>query len=265
MKEYTLKKAIGEDRVLFGMSISTPAPYLLEIIGQSGFDFVYVDMEHSTISLESLSNMVTASELSDLIILVRVSDNHPTEIRKVLEIGAEGVIVPHINTREDAERAVQAAKFSPEGNRGFYSLARSNSFNIPSISMEDYTRRSNEGVTVVVQIEEKEAVENIEEITNVKGIDIILLGPSDLSLSMGLPGQFQSSKMIAAIDKVMVNAKKKRIPVMCTVSYLAQPVSVYNIRKLVEKGLRLCLLGSVEGVVRQACLDKMEALVKKIR
>jgi 2-keto-3-deoxy-L-rhamnonate aldolase RhmA len=264
MKEYTLKKAIREEKILFGMSIKTPAPNLLEIIGYSGFDFIYVDMEHSTINLESLSEMVLAADLSGLAILVRVSDNNPPEIRKVLEIGAEGVIVPHVNNREEALRAVQAARFTPDGKRGFHSLVRSSSFNMPPISIEEYTRLSNDGVSLIVQVEEKQAIENIEEITNVRGIDVVLLGPSDLSLSIGLPGQFQSPEIIKAIDKVIETAKKKGIPIMCSASYLIQPVSVENITALVDKGLRLLLLGSVEGIIRQACIDKMENIVKKI-
>jgi len=265
LKEYTLKKAIRGGRILCGMSISTPAPSFLEIIGHSGFDFVYIDAEHSTVSLESLPSMIIASELSGMATLVRVPDNDATYVRKVLEVGADGVIVPHINTRQEAESAVQSARFPPEGIRGFGGLVRSSGFNIPQMSMSEYTRRSNEGVTVVAQIEEREAVENIEEITGVEGVDAVLLGPSDLSLSMGVPGQFQSPELVRSVDRVMAVAKGKGVPVMCTVSYVAYPVTVENVRVLVERGLRLLLFGSVEGFVRQACLDTMEHLVKKIR
>lgn len=265
MKEYTLKRAIREGRVLCGMSISTPVPSFLEIVGYSGFDFVYVDMEHSTIGLDSLPNMVMASELSGMATLVRVPDNDATWVRKVLEVGADGVIVPHVNTREDAERAVRSARFPPQGMRGFGALVRSSGFNLPQMGMDEYTRRSNEGVTVVAQIEEREAVENIEEITGVEGVDALLLGPSDLSLSLGVPGQFESGELVGSVDRVLAVAKGKGIPVMCTVSYVAHPVSVESVRVLVERGLRLLLFGSVEGVVRQTCLDTMENLVKKIR
>ena len=194
-----------------------------------------------------------------------MSDNQPTPVRKALEIGADGVIVPHVNTRQDAENAVQAARFPPGGRRGFGALVRSNRFNLPSIGMEEYARRSNEGVIVVAQIEEREAVENIDEITQTEGIDAILLGPSDLSLSLGVSGQFQNPEMVGNIDKVMEKARKKDIPVMCTVSYLARPVTVESMRAWVEKGLRLLLFGSVEGAVRQACLNTMENFVNKMR
>ena len=265
MKEYMLKKAIREGRTLCGMSIATAAPNFLEIIGYSGFDFVYVDVEHSTISFESLSNMIVASELAGIATLVRVPDNDPTPVRKSLEAGADGIIIPHVNTREDAERAVSNARFPPEGTRGFYTLVRSSRFDIPPVSMNEYIRRSNEGVTLVAQIEEEEAVANIDEIIDVEGVDAILLGPSDLSVSMGIPGQFQSPEFIGSIDNVLAVAKKKNTPVMCTVSYLAHPVTVESVQVLIERGLRLLLFGSVEGALRQACLNIMDNLVKKIR
>ncbi|MCJ7608059.1 aldolase/citrate lyase family protein [Candidatus Bathyarchaeota archaeon] len=265
MKEYMLKKSIREGRVLCGMSISTPAPSLLEIVGYSGFDFTYVDLEHSVIDLEFLTNMVVASELSGMGTLVRVSDNQGTPIRKALEIGADGVIVPHVNTREDAENAVQAARFPPRGKRGFGAMVRASHFNLPAKGMEEYAWHSNEGVIVVAQIEEREAVENIDEITDTEGIDALLLGPSDLSLSLGIPGQFQKPEMVASINRVMETAQRKRIPVMCTVSYLVRPVTVESIRAWIDKGLRLLLFGSVEGLVRQACLNTIENYVNKIR
>jgi 2-keto-3-deoxy-L-rhamnonate aldolase RhmA len=247
------------------MSVSTPATSFLEIIGHSGFDFVYIDAEHSTISFESLSNMIMASELSGMATLIRIPDNDPTDVRKALEVGADGVIIPHVNTLEDAKRAVSNARFPPEGIRGFGGLVRSSGFNVPPVSIDEYIRRSNEEVTVVAQIEEKEAIENIREILDVEGVDAIFLGPSDLSLSMGVPGQFQSLELVRSIDKVLAAAKQKNIPVMCTVSYIANPVTIENVKILIDKGLRLLLFGSVEGVVRQACLNTMDNFVKKIR
>jgi 2-keto-3-deoxy-L-rhamnonate aldolase RhmA len=265
LKDYLLKKSIREGKILCGISVSTAAPSLLEIMGYSGFDFTYIDLEHSAIDLESLTNMVVASELSGMGTLVRVSDNQATPISKALEIGADGVIVPHVNTREDAENAAQAARFPPSGKRGFGALVRASRYNLPSKPMEEYTRLSNEGVIVIAQIEEREALENIDQITETEGIDALLLGPSDLSLSLGVPGQFQSSEMIASINRVMETAKKKGVPIMCTASYLARPVTVESIRLWIDKGLRLVLFGSLEGLVRQACLNTMENFVNKIR
>ncbi|MDQ1279777.1 MAG: 2-dehydro-3-deoxyglucarate aldolase [Thermoproteota archaeon] len=265
MKEYKLKKAIREGKTLCGMSISVPIPTFLEIIGYAGFDFVYIDTEHSIISLESLSNMIVSSEFSGMSTLIRVSDNEPTLVRKALEVGADGVIIPHVNTREDAKRAVSNTRLPPEGIRGFGGLVRSNNFNTPSLSMDEYTRRSNEGVIVVAQIEEQEAVQNIGEILDVEGVDAILLGPSDLSLSLGIPGEFQNPRFVRTIDEVLGVAKKKNIPVMCTASYVAHPVTVENIKILIEKGLRLLLFGSVDGAVRQVCLNTMDNIVRKIR
>lgn len=265
MKEYFLKEAVREGRVLCGMSLSTPAPTFVEILGYSGFDFVFIDTEHTTISLEDLSNLIVASELSGIAAIVRVPDNHPSHIRRVLEIGAEGVIIPHVNSREDALRAVQAAKFPPEGIRGVGTMVRSNKFGFPEKGLAEYARCSNEGTTVIPLIEEKEAVENIEEIAEVRGVDALLLGPADLSLSLGLPGQYQNPEVLGSLMHVMAVAKSRGIPVMSEISYLAQPVTVENVRNLIENGLRLITFGSVEGAIKQACLRTMENMVSKIR
>lgn len=264
LKKYGLKKAIHQGNVLYGIGLSTAASSFVEIIGYSGFDYVFIDMEHTTIELESLSDLIIASEVAGVFPIVRMSENDPVQLRKVIELGAEGVIIPHISTQRDAEKAVQATRFPPEGIRSYASLVRSHTFDLPKSDLSDYLKKSNEEIAVIPLIEDKEAVENIDKILDVKGVDAIFLGPADLSVSMGLPGQYDSETIQTSLEKTVKAATSKGIPVMSEISYLARPVSVENIRNLIERGLRLIMFGTVEGAVRANCLNVMENIIKRL-
>ncbi len=264
MKKYGLKKAIRQGNVLHGIGLLTAASSFIEIIGYCGFDYVFIDMEHTTIGLESLSNLIIASEVAGVFPIVRVSENDPVQLRKVIELGAEGVIIPHISTRKEAEKAVQATRFPPEGARSFASLVRSHMYDLPRSDLSDYLKTSNEETVVIPLIEDQEAVDNIDEILDIKGVDAIFLGPADLSVSMGLPGQYDNGIMRTCLEKAMEAARGKGIPVMSEISYLAHPVSVENIRNLIERGLRLMMFGTVEGAVRANCLNVMENIIKRL-
>jgi 4-hydroxy-2-oxoheptanedioate aldolase len=264
LKKYGLKKAIRQGNILYGIGLGTAASSFVEIIGYSGFDYVFIDMEHTTIELESLSKLVMASEVAGVFPIVRVSENDPVQIRKVIELGAEGIIIPHISTEKDAEKAVQATRFPPEGVRGFASLVRSHMFDLPRGDLPDYLKMSNEEIVVIPLIEDREAVDNIDEILNIKGVDAIFLGPADLSVSIGLPGQYDNEIIKTCLRKTMKAATSRGIPVMSEISYLARPASVENIRTLVENGLRLIMFGTVEGAVRAHCLNVMGNIVNKI-
>jgi 4-hydroxy-2-oxoheptanedioate aldolase len=265
LKEYRLKKYLKEKRVLCGIGLSTPASNLVEIIGYSGFDFLFIDLEHSTIQLDALSNLITTSEVGGILPIVRVPDNDPIIIRKVLEIGAEGVIIPHVNNRKDALKAVQATKFPPKGIRGVAMMVRSSKYGFPNVDIENYVKESNEGVTVIALVEDEEGVDNIEEIVGVEGIDVIMLGPADYSLSMNLPGQYDNPVIVKDIEKVIEAAKKNGKPVMSAVSYLVQPLTTENLENLIENGVRILIFDSIEGIVKRACLDIIEKLITKIQ
>jgi 4-hydroxy-2-oxoheptanedioate aldolase len=260
VKDYRLKQALRQQRVLVGMSLATPAPALVEVLGRAGYDYVFIDYEHSSLRVDQLPSLVRAAELTGLASLVRVSANDPTPIRRVLEDGADGVIIPHVNSRDDAQRAVRAAKFPPDGIRGVGTLVRANTYGFPELTLAEYTRRSNDGVAVIVLIEEEAAVTHIDEIVAVEGVDVILLGPADLSTSLGLPGQYRHPRVVTSIAEVMAAAQRRGTPVMCAISYLVDRVTEAEVRRFVAQGLRLITFGSVEGTVKRACLRTLEAV-----
>lgn len=178
--------------------MGTPAPAFVEILGRAGYDFVFIDYEHASLRVDQLPSLVRAVEMTGLAALVRVPTNDPTPIRRVLEDGADGVIIPHVNSGDDARRA---ARFPPDGIRGVGTMVRANTYGFPELGLVEYPRRVNDGVAVVVLIEEAAAVTHIDEIVAVDGVDVILIGPADLFASLGLPGQYRHPRVVTSIAR----------------------------------------------------------------
>ncbi|NLN31088.1 MAG: aldolase, partial [Bacteroidales bacterium] len=150
-------------------------PAMIECIGLAGFDFVVIDLEHGPNSFETAQNLVRAAVIHNLTPVIRVGENNESMISKALDIGAQGVQVPQVNTRQDALRVVEAAKFSPEGNRGVCRFVRAAGYS--SKNKNEYFKESNKQNLVIVHIEGRTGIENFEDIIGVAGIDIIFLGP----------------------------------------------------------------------------------------
>jgi 4-hydroxy-2-oxoheptanedioate aldolase len=167
---------------------------LVELLGRMGFDAVFIDCEHGAPGWEDVENMVRAAELADVTPIVRVQSNDPSTITRTLDRGAGGVQVPHINTREQAEAAVRAAKFAPIGHRG-YAGGRA------ALGVKgNFTSHANEETMVVAMLEEVEALRNLDAILNVEHIDAFFFAPGDLSQSMGYPGQPNHPEVQTAVD-----------------------------------------------------------------
>jgi 2-keto-3-deoxy-L-rhamnonate aldolase RhmA len=175
-----------------------------EIMADAGFDWITVDMEHTSITYETLPVLVSGIRSHGAEALVRIEDNNPAVIKRVLDCGVGGIIVPLVNSRAEAERAVKAARYPPEGVRGV-SLGRASGY---GNNFQDYFESINEQVLVMAQIEHYLAVEKIEEIVSVEGLDGVFLGPYDLSGSMGIVAQFDHPRMAEARKRVIKAAKK---------------------------------------------------------
>jgi 2-dehydro-3-deoxyglucarate aldolase len=165
-------------------------------------------MEHSPISIERAQELIQVIELSGTIPLVRLSSNDPVQIKRVMDAGAYGVIVPNVRTAEDVSSAIRAAKYPPAGSRGV-GLARAQGY---GASFEDYRSKINKDGIVIVQIENKDAVEDIENILSVQGLNGVIIGPYDLSGSYGVTGQLTHPRVKAAEKTVLAAAKKAKIP-----------------------------------------------------
>ena len=194
------RKLLAGDPAL-GVSIMFPSPHIVDIIGRCGFDWVLIDCEHGSIGIESVELMVMAAESAGITPIARPPVNSFEAIGQLMDRGVMGVQVPHVNTADDARRAVQAVKYHPLGERGLAAGTRSASYGY-DMSMSEYAEQANNETIVCVQLEEAEAVRNVHEIVQVPGVDVFFVGPSDLSQSLGYPGRPDAPEVRQAMDSV---------------------------------------------------------------
>ncbi len=197
------KAKIAEGQVALGASINFYAPGLVELYGVMGFDWVWIDCEHGSSNDSETENMVRAAELYDLTPVVRIPNAYPSTILRFLDRGAQGLIVPHISTREAAEGVARAAHHYPEGDRSSATGGRTNRFGA-GLPTPEYYAAANREVLVIVMIETPEAVENVREIAAVPGVHALLVGSSDLTQTMGMAGP---AELDAAIDRVIAGTR----------------------------------------------------------
>jgi len=202
---------ILNDKLLKGDTVYGPFckiqdPAIVEIAALSGFDFVIIDMEHGPYSIESAQNMIRAAEARGITPVVRVTENNETLILRTLDIGAKCIQVPQICTKADADKLVKATKFYPKGERGMCRYVRAAEYT--NISAADHFGKANNDITTIIHIEGMEGINNLEEIVSVEGVDVIFLGPYDLSQSCGVPGQVNDPKVVDAMKGAVETAKK---------------------------------------------------------
>ena len=201
----TLKNKIN--KITYGTWITINHPLIPEILSGANFDWLCVDMEHSSINLDNLLSLIITIEKNNMYPLVRVGENNPNLIKRVMDIGAHGVIVPNVNSPEDAIQAVESVKYFPMGKRGV-GLFKAQKF---GREFNSYLKWVKKNSLVIIQIEHINAVNNIEDIFSIQGIDAFFIGPYDLSSSMGIPGKFNSPKFKKAIKKIFDAGKKYNI------------------------------------------------------
>lgn len=187
MQENRMKSLIAAKKPAFGVSVQFPSSDIVEMIGQLGFDWVMLDAEHGSITPDNIGPLVMAAELHGITPLVRPEKNDPAIINKYLDRGVMGVQVPHVNTATEAKAVVDACRFHPGGKRGLGG-GRMADFGF-GVATSDYVKEANSQMLVCVQIEDVEAVENLDEILAVEGVDVFFIGPTDLAQSLGYPGQ----------------------------------------------------------------------------
>jgi 2-keto-3-deoxy-L-rhamnonate aldolase RhmA len=225
-----MKTKLQADKPALGCSIMVPSPQMVEMVGHAGFDWVLIDLEHGTIDLQTAELMIMAAEASGVTPIVRPKTNRKEDISSVMDRGAMGVQVPHVNSAEDAQRAVSAVKFGPGDNRGVAAGTRPDGYGL-SKSMDEFMKHSNEQTLVCVQLEHAAAVENVDEILAVEGVDVFFIGPSDLSQSMGHPGDPNAEPVKNAIERTLLKITSAgKIPGM--------PASMDNLDAILNSGVR---------------------------
>ena len=195
-----MKAKVAAREPVFGVSVMFPSPQVVEMIGEIGFDWVLIDCEHGSMSPETAELMCLAAERHGMTPIVRPEASRPEVLMRYLDRGAMGLQVPHVNTKAEAVAAVRAAKYYPLGDRGLARGQRSTGYGLAGGSIAEYTAASNRETLVCVQIEEKEALDNLADILTVEGVDVFFVGPTDLSQSLGYPGQRDHPVVKRAVD-----------------------------------------------------------------
>jgi 2-keto-3-deoxy-L-rhamnonate aldolase RhmA len=198
----TLKQKIINKKITIGSWITLGNVGIAEILANAGFDWLVVDLEHTTISLEQAGEIIRTIELSGVPSLVRLTSNDENQIKRVMDAGAQGIVVPMVKNTKDAASAVAATRYPPLGNRGV-GLARAQQYGASFKEYLAWQADINSGPIVVVQIEHIDAVDNLKEILSVSGVDAFIIGPYDLSCSMGIPGEFENPKFIKTMERIV--------------------------------------------------------------
>ena len=229
-KTKTLKDKIKNQKLTLGSWITIGSPAVAEVMARSGFEWLTIDMEHSAITLDIAQDLIRIIELNDCIPLVRVPENNPYIIKRVMDAGAHGVIVPMVNSKQDAQRAVKSVRYPPDGFRGV-GLARAQDY---GFDFEGYKKWLEKESIVIVQIEHIDAVKNLKEILSTKGIDGFIVGPYDISGSMGIPGNFENVQFKKQIKKIMEISKEMKK----TAGFHVIPPEINETKKFIKQGYR---------------------------
>jgi len=196
-KENFLKQKLSAGLFVLGTFNLIPSSSVINIIGCAGFDFVIIDAEHGPIGVERAEDLVRAAEVEAMSPIIRVSENNPALILRALDIGAHGVQVPNISNATDARNVVRSAKYAPLGARGLSPYTRAGAYSFKRSNT--YTTEANKNTLVILNVEGKEGIANLEEILQVEGVDVIFIGPYDLSQSVGKPGLIDDPVVVDAI------------------------------------------------------------------
>ncbi|MCA9437781.1 MAG: 2-dehydro-3-deoxyglucarate aldolase [Candidatus Omnitrophica bacterium] len=199
-----IRERVLQGELFSGTFLNLGSSLTAEIAGQAGFDYVLIDLEHGSGDHDSLLVQLQAVDSTPAATIVRVAWNDPVRIKRVLDLGPSGIMVPMVNTAEEAQRAVSAMKYPPVGIRGVAASNRACRF---GPGFDDYFSQANDNLLTVVQIETPVALENIESIADVEGVDVLFVGPSDLSVSLGIGRQVEHPEMREAYSAVIAAAK----------------------------------------------------------
>lgn len=254
MREERLRSAIREARTAFGLGHFSGAPSLVEAAAYAGFDFIYLDMHQAPLSLETIAHLVRAADASGISPIVRVSEGNSTEINRALNLGPAGIMVPHVDTPEEARRVVRAAKYHPIGERQACPSVRAARYS--DRPWARFTGEANEETLVAVLLESASAVQMADDIAAVDGVDIVMLGIHDLSTSLGLAGEnLTHPKLYEHLERVVAGCAKHGKVVWTTT---VTTMEASYVALLEKAGVRMISFYTDEGIFLKACRRLLE-------
>lgn len=258
-EKLTLKQKLDAGVPTFGMTMYTGACAVVEIAANHGLDFAFIDAEHTAFQIDlAMEKLILSAKVAGIAPLIRVRGTIEWDIRKSLELGAAGVIIPQVHTADQARAIVRAAKFPPQGRRGGDSSVRAARFGAPGFKWSSYTQGENENTLVIPMAESFEFFDNIDEILEVEGLDVINFGPADYSLSRLIPIDYSMSnpEVNDKLDELIEKCHARGIKVMAP----CIPPTPENAAKLVEKGVDMIIMGNDVMFLNQGCQRAAEAL-----
>ena len=244
------RKRVGAGPVIGPFSLTTD-PAFVEIMGWAGFDYVVLDLEHGPSSLETLQDLVRAAEVGGTFPLVRTKEGDLAMIGQALDVGAGGVVVPQVASARHAEAAVRRTKFAPRGERGVNPCVRAARYS--AMDRFEYFSAAGEAV-VVLQIEGRQAAENLDEILQVDGVDVLFVGPYDLSQSLGVVGQVDHPLVVETITRIVDSCGEKGV---CAGLFCSTPDAA---RHWMRKGARFISYGIDTALFTAACRAAVKGL-----
>ncbi len=234
-----------------GSWIQLGHPAVAEIMASAGFDWLAIDLEHSTITLREAEDLIRVIDLKGVVPLVRLASNNAEQIKRIMDAGAHGVIVPMVKSQGEALAAVRAVKYPPQGERSI-GLARAQGYGVDFARYFEWQRDQS---LVVVQIEHIDAVNNLESILTVPGVDAYIVGPYDLSGSMGLPGEFQAPQFLEAMAQIRSVSEKLRVPGGL---HIVEP-DPQALKQCIDEGNRFIAYGVDTRMLDTACRKGLQS------
>lgn len=249
----TICDRLGAGEYLFGPFLKIPALVPIELVGYAGFDFAIIDLEHSPFTFERAEDMVRSAEVAGVASIIRTYDSQPSTLVRALDTGTDGILVPNLQDRTEAESVVKGARFHPLGQRGMDPHARSARFR--TIPKETYLEASNGRTLLGVQIEGEAGVRNLDDILKVEGTDLIFIGPYDLSQSLGLPGQIDAAPVLEKVKEIVTMARGQ-----------GKAVGIYadnvdEARRYRDLGIQFVSISVDVRIFLEACQNMVQELV----
>ncbi len=247
MTESFRHRLLAQER-LIGTLVSLASPEVAEIMAGVGFDWLFLDAEHSALSTRDLQHIIQNAGTTPCVVRVEASAEAP--IKKALDIGAAGIIAPLVNSAEQAAQVVHWAKYAPQGTRGV-GIGRAHAY---GMKFQDYVQHANENTAVIVQAEHIDAVNNIAAIAQVPGLDAVLVGPYDLSASLGHLGEVNHPEVLAAIDHVTQVCQAAQLPLGIF------GLTTKAVRPYLERGYTLITVGMDTVLLGSAAREMLRVL-----
>lgn len=209
MKLEKIREKLADGKLCFGTHCSTTEPWYYEMCGFAGYDYIWIDNEHAGMTMPMIQNAIVATNAGGCAAFVRVPNHAQENVKPVLEVGPDGIIFPMVNTAEEAERCVAQCSYPPAGIRGFGPLR---AIEYGNMSLDDYLAQADRSVLKICQCEHVNSVRNLDEILEVKGLDVIICGPMDLSASVGKLGKLRDPEVVDLMQTIIDKCKAHHVP-----------------------------------------------------